>query len=478
MFQQITPIPMAQNLSQHELMSFNSRIGLACSDTVQPHRVGRPDDAGGVGECLPHYCCLRMNFGFGDENIILTLINRTVCMVNCVNTTRNLRETPMKPNEFRNPKVGKTIRTQTGYWAFIPAPLPPVFEWSTLLVSALSEADRELSRLTALAGNFPFPRLLTQPFIRREAVLSSRIEGTRASLTDLYHYESAQLSFLEPNDDVREVHNYVRALDDGLERLKTLPVSLRLIREIHAKLLEGVRGGQLTPGKFRRTQNWIGPAGSTIETATYVPPPVDEMLDALSDLEKFIHAEPEIPALARAGLIHYQFEAIHPFLDGNGRVGRLLIMLLFREWNILSQPLLNLSAYFERHRQEYYDHLLAVSQRGQWEEWLRFFLRGVSLQAQDSVFRMTRLQGIRTKYETRVQVDRNSARMAAVIDFIFSRPILTIRQLETALDMPYMAAKRYIDKLVENGILQETTGYARNRVFLANEIFQALEKPE
>jgi Fic family protein len=192
---------------------------------------------------------------------------------------------------------------------------------------------------------------------------------------------------------VCEVHNYVHALDDGLERLKTLPVSLRLIREIHAKLLEGVRGSQLTPGKFRCTQNWIGPGGSTIETATYVPPPVDEMLNALSDLEKLIHAEPEIPALARAGLTHYQFEAIHPLLDGNGRVGRLLIMLLFREWDIFSHPLLNLSAYFERHRQEYYDHLPAVSQHGKWDDWLHFFLRGVSLQAQDSVFRMTSLQG-------------------------------------------------------------------------------------
>ena len=384
----------------------------------------------------------------------------------------------MKPNEFRNSKVGKAIRTQTGYWAFIPAQLPPEIEWTTSLISALSDADRELSKLTTLAGNFPFPRLLTQPFLRREAVLSSRIEGTRASLADLYNYESAQLSFLEPTDDVREVHNYVLALDYGLERLETLPVSLRLIREIHAKLMEGVRGGNLTPGKFRKTQNWIGPAGSTIETATYVPPPIDEMKNALSDLEKFIHADTEIPTLARAGMIHYQFEAIHPFLDGNGRVGRLIIMLLFHEWNVLSQPLLNLSAYFEHYRQEYYDHLLAVSQHGKWEEWLRFFLRGISTQAQDSVFRMTRLQGIRTKYEVLVQADRNSARMAAVIDFIFSRPILSIKQLETALDMPYMAAKRYIEKLVDANVLQETTGYTRNRVFQANEIFEALGNSE
>ncbi len=384
----------------------------------------------------------------------------------------------MNPNEFRDSKVGRVIRTQNGYWAFIPTPLPPEIEWTTPLISSLSEADRELSRLATLAGNFPFLRLLIQPFIRREAVLSSRIEGTRASLVDLYNYESAQLTFLEPSDDVREVHNYVLALDYGLERLKTLPVSLRLIREVHAKLMEGVRGGNLTPGKFRRSQNWIGPAGSTIETAKYVPPPVDEMQNALNDLENFIHADTEIPTLARVGMIHYQFEAIHPFLDGNGRVGRLLMMLLFNEWNVLSHPLLNLSAYFERYRQEYYDLLHAVSQHGKWNEWLRFFLRGISTQSQDSLFRMTRLQGIRTKYEVLIQADRNSARMAAIIDFIFSRPILTIKQLEDALDIPYMAAKRYVEKLVDAKVLYETTGYARNRVFQAKEIFDALEKAE
>ena len=384
----------------------------------------------------------------------------------------------MRLGDFHSTKAGKAIRTQKGYWAFIPAPLPPDLNWTPTLITALSDAERELAKLTTLAGNFPFPRLLIQPFIRREAVLSSRIEGTHASLTDLYNYESAQLSFLEPDDDVREVHNYVQAMDYGLERLDTLPVSLRLICELHAKLIEGVRGGQLTPGKFRKTQNWIGPAGSTIETATYVPPPLDDMQDALGAMEKFIHADTELPALVRAGLIHYQFEAIHPFLDGNGRVGRLLMVLLLREWNVLPQPLLNLSAYFERYRQEYYDHLLAVSQHGKWEEWLRFFLRGVTAQAQDSVFRMTGLQGIRTRYEELVQTDRNPQRMTAMIDFIFSRPILTLRQLETALDMPYMAAKRYVDKLVEAGVLKETTGYARNRVFMAHEVFQALENTE
>ncbi|MBI1854422.1 MAG: Fic family protein [Chloroflexi bacterium] len=273
---------------------------------------------------------------------------------------------------------------------------------------------------------------------------------------------------------MREVYNYVRALDYGLQRLETLPVSLRLIRELHAKLLEDVRGGKLTPGKFRRTQNWIGPAGSTPNSAKYVPPPVDEMHLALDALEKFIHRDIDMPVLARAGLIHYQFEAVHPFLDGNGRVGRLLIILLLCEWGLLPQPLLNLSVYFEHYRQEYYDHLLAVSQRGKWEEWLRFFFRGVSTQAQDSVLRMTRLQGIRTSYEEFVRSDRNPIRMAEVVDFLFTRPILTASQLASGLNIPFKTAGQYIEKLVQAGVLREITGHARNRIYRADEILKAL----
>jgi Fic family protein len=196
----------------------------------------------------------------------------------------------MDPKQFTHQKPGRVIQTQTAYWAFLPSPLPPEFAWSTMLVSILAEAERELGRLSSLADGFPFPRLLIQPFIRNEAVLSSRIEGTKASLVDLYRYETTQLSFFEQTNDVKEVFNYVQAMDYGLERLKTFPVSLRLIREIYAKLLQDVRGGNLSPGEFRRTQNWIGPAGSTPTSAPYVPPPVEEMYIALNALEKFIHS--------------------------------------------------------------------------------------------------------------------------------------------------------------------------------------------
>ncbi len=384
----------------------------------------------------------------------------------------------MKPNDFRSPEMGQVILTQQGYYTFIPAPLPPKLNWTLPLVSALSEAERDLSRLATLTGSFPFPRLLLQAFIRREAVLSSRIEGTRATLAELYTYESAQLSFLEAQDDVREVHNYVAALDYGLERLNSFPMSLRFIREIHEKLMQGVRGGNLTHGEFRRTQNWIGAAGSTLTSATYVPPPVDEMNLTLADLEKFIHASTDIPALARAAMIHYQFEAIHPFLDGNGRIGRLLMVLLLAEWQVLPQPLLNLSVYFERYRQEYYDHLLAVSQRGDWEAWLRFFLRGVSAQAQDSVVRMERLEAIRTRYQSIVNSERNSERMGTVVDFLFGRPIFTAKQLSEGMDMPFKTARQYIEKLVQAGVLREVTGYARNQIYRADEVFKALDSIE
>jgi Fic family protein len=381
----------------------------------------------------------------------------------------------MDPKDYPSAEAGQAILTPMGFWAFVPNPLPPNIRWSSSLVSILSEAERNLSRLSTLIGAFPFPRLLIQPFVRNEAVISSRIEGTRASLTDLYTYETAQLSFFEQTDDVREVFNYVRAMDYGPERLKTLPASLRLIRELHEKLTENVRGGMLTPGEFRRSQNWIGPVGSTPTTAPYVPPPVEEMHQALDALEKFLHTEAEIPVLIRVGLIHYQFEAIHPFLDGNGRVGRLLMALLLCEWGLLSQPLLNLSVYIEHYRQEYYDRLLGVSQKGAWEAWLRFFLRGVSEQARESVYRMEQLQAIRVSYQPMIDRDRNASRMAAVIDFLFSRPILSVRQAADGLGIPFKTAGDYLAKLEQAGILREITGYTRNRIFQADQILRAVQ---
>jgi Fic family protein len=261
----------------------------------------------------------------------------------------------------------------------------------------------------------------------------------------------------------------------GLDRLQTLPVSLRLIREMHAQLLDNVRGEHLTPGEFRRSQNWIGPTGCTLQNAPYVPPPPQEMLTALNQLERFLHTSSELPALVRVALIHYQFEAIHPFLDGNGRVGRLLVTLLLYAWNLLPQPLLYLSAYFEANRQEYYDRLLTVSQQGRWEEWLHFFLMGVSVQSLDAIQRITQLQALYLAYTEKIQIERVAERLIDVLALLFERPIVTVRQVEAALDVPYRSAARYVEKFVQLRILREITGQARNRIFQADEILMAIE---
>jgi Fic family protein len=384
----------------------------------------------------------------------------------------------MDPKDFHEPSAGKAIRTLGGYWAFIPASLPPQIEWSAGLVSLHAEAERALASLSWTGGNFPESHIMVKSFIRREAVLSSRIEGTRASLTDVYTYEAVQLLFLEPDSDAREVYNYVRALDYGLKRVATLPISLRLIRELHQRLLEGVRGEILTPGEFRRTPNWIGPAGSTLETAPFVPPPVDEMNAALGEVEKFIHVPSDLPPLTRIGLIHYQFEAIHPFLDGNGRVGRLLMSLLLCQWGLLSQPLLYLSAFLERRRSEYYKRLLAISQAGDWEGWLRFFLIGVRDQAVDATRCIQALQALRQRYYERLTGQRDAPRLRKVFDFLLGHPIATVRQVQSGLGLSdYKMAQRYVDKLAQSGLLREVTGHARNRLYYADEILKVIQEP-
>ena len=384
----------------------------------------------------------------------------------------------MNPQDFSSPSTGQVIRTTKDYWAFIPAPLPPDLTWTAKLVLLSGEAERALAELAAIGQTFPEPHIMVRAFIRQEAVMSSRIEGTRASLDDVYCYEAEQLSYLEPNSDAREVHNYVIALDHGLSRLDTLPVSLRLIRELHQHLLDGVRGGLWTPGEFRHTQNWIGPTGSTLESAPYVPPPVDEMIEALNQMEQFIHTPSDLPPLIRVGLIHYQFEAIHPFLDGNGRVGRLLIMLLLCQWELLPQPLLYLSSYFEKYRSEYYQRLLAVSQRSEWEEWLAFFLGGIRDQSREATQRVQALQTLREKYYRLLAGYRDSTRLNKLIDFLIGHPIVSVRQVEGGLKLSdYKIAQRYIAKLQKAGILREVTGKSRNRIFRADEILKAIEEP-
>ena len=380
---------------------------------------------------------------------------------------------------FKSSPSGTLVRAgldEGAYWAFVPNPLPPPLPLDAQLLRVSSDAAYALGQLAALGRLMPNPHLLIGSFVRREAVLSSRIEGTQADITDLYAYEAGQLPLpgLEPAlpaADVQEVLNYVRALEYGLGRLETLPVSTRLMRELHERLLRGVRGEHATPGEFRRSQNWIGRQNCTLNEAEYVPPPVAEMQEALAALEGYLHAESsEHPALVRLAFIHYQFEAIHPFIDGNGRIGRLLLSLLLVNWALLPLPLLYLSAYFERDRQRYYDLLMAVSRRGAWHEWTLYFLQGVIEQSQDAAARAKRLQDLQQKWRESLAQGRASALLPKLADSLFASPILTIPQAQRLLDVTYHSAQRNVEKLVEAGILRPVGESAGGKAFVADEI--------
>ena len=363
------------------------------------------------------------------------------------------------------------LRAPGDYWAFVPPPLPPSLPLTHGLVQLLSEADRSVGELAGAGASLPDTHLLVGPLLRREAVLSSRIEGTLASLTDLVLFEADAPSTAP---DAGEVLNYVRALEMSTSPGHALPLSLRLIRDLHCTLMTGVRGELATPGEFRRSQNWIGSPGCALNEATYVPPPVEEMPACLHDLEGYLHAEPTLPPLIRIGLVHQQFEAIHPFLDGNGRVGRLLVSLLLQEWGVLPRPLLVLSAYFESNRDEYYERLLAVSTGGDGEGWLGFFLRGVASESRDVVARARRLTELRQAYRDRLQVSRSPALVLKLVDALFERPAIRVTDAKGVLGVTYRAASLNVQKLVDAGIVREATGRDRNRVFIASEILSLL----
>lgn len=383
----------------------------------------------------------------------------------------------MNPKNFQPHAPGQVIKTLSGYWAFIPQPLPPAAAWSEQLLTHLSNADRSLARLAEIGRGFPAPHIAIRPFVRREAVLSSRIEGTHTSFEGLLTHEASPADDSAADRDAQEVQNYVKALDYGLAALTRLPISLRLLCELHRELMASQRAAHLTPGEVRRSQNWIGPAGATLQTARFVPPPAEGLPECLTALERFIHDPSPLPPLLRIGLIHYQFEAIHPFLDGNGRVGRLLIILLMLAWGLLPQPLLYLSVFFEARRQEYYDRLLAVSCEGDWEGWLTFFLIGVHEQAEEAARCIDRLETLRRDYQARFGSRRDRAALTAALDVFIARPIASINQVQQALGLKhYLTAQRTVKKLEALGLVREATGRARGRLYRADEVLRALEQ--
>lgn len=363
--------------------------------------------------------------------------------------------------EFR---AGRYVAQMAGYRAFIPEGLPPTpaIEMDEELSRLLSDADRAVGRLDGVASVLPNPDLFVAMYVRHEAVLSSQIEGTQSTLEDVLEYEMARHPSGQPKD-VEEVVNYVGAMNHGIQRLDTLPLSLRLLREIHERLLHNVRGGHRNPGEFRTSQNWIGPGGCTLDTAEYVPPPPHEMNLALDNLEKFLHQRDQMPVLIHAGLAHAQFETIHPFLDGNGRVGRLLITLLLCERRILQKPLLYLSYYLKAHRAQYYDRLTAIRADGDWEGWLKFFLKGVAEVGEAATRTARAILALREQHRERIVGFSNAANGHRLLDRLFESPVTDVRQVEAYLGCTYATARTLVQQFEQAGILRESTGQKRNR---------------
>jgi len=380
----------------------------------------------------------------------------------------------MDVERFKGSPAGRLIRAPKDYWAFVPNPLPPLGldKFSADFVGILSGADRGIGALKSLSKLVPNPSLLVAPYVRKEAVQSSRIEGTQASLSDIFYYEASKEK--PKHADTLEVLNYVRAMTYGLSRLKELPLSLRLVKEIHLKLMEGVRGEKMRPGEFRTSQNWIGPLGCSLADAIYVPPPVLEMNEALAQWEEFLHRDDSVAPLIKCALMHYQFEAIHPFLDGNGRVGRLLITFYLCEEGYLEYPVLYLSDFFERQREDYYDLLLGVSRDGNWDPWLRYFIRGVAEQSRAAEETGHKILDLQKKYRQQLQKESVSTAALQLLDMLFVNPFVSLPGVSDYLKVTWPTAKASVERLVKLGILREVSGRKRGRIYCAEELLDVL----
>ena len=372
-------------------------------------------------------------------------------------------------------RSGAYIKQPTGYRAFIPTPLPPkpALRVEGELQNLLSRADMALARLDGLAEILPNVDLFIAMYVKKEALLSSQIEGTQASLDDLLAYESGDK--LENLNDVREVVNYVKAMNYGIGRLQTLPMSLRLIKEIHAILRESVRGSERSPGEFKQSQNWIGPPGCTLNEASFVPPPPHEAMAAMGDLEHYFHGKPKLPVLIDCALIHYQFETIHPFLDGNGRMGRLLTTFFLYWKAVMHKPLLYLSYYFKKNRQEYYDRLNMVRNTGNYEQWVDFFLKGVVDIAGSAMDTARQILELQSRHRRLLWEKKISSPIAVgILEQLFYTPVVSIGQTAGQFDISYQAASTIVAQLEKAGILRETTGKKRDKRFVYNDYLDIL----
>jgi len=383
----------------------------------------------------------------------------------------------MNPEQFSDAAPGEQYDDE-GYYAFRPDPLPPDIEIAGELAKELSEARGAIGKLSGIGHTVRNPHMLLRPFIRKEAVQSSQIEGTKATLSDLYAHEAGEESIIgaRERDEVREVSNYVRAMEQGIQELEgsERQISLDLVRKLHETLMTGVRGEEKSPGQFRRSQNAIG--AHDPRDARYVPPPPHHVSPAMRELEQFIQDGAGFDPLVEIGLAHYQFETIHPFLDGNGRVGRLIITLMLYQRGLLPQPFLYTSSYFNRHRDEYIDRLFSVSTGGEWEKWLVFFLTAITEQAEEAFIRSKKLLKLQEEYRERYQ-DARSETILRLVYELFENPFITVSRARERLDVAYPTANTAINTLVDDGVLEEITGKERYRVFRATEIYDVIDKP-
>ena len=363
-------------------------------------------------------------------------------------------------------RAGRHISQPQGYKVFIPKPLPPdpPLSMHGELLDLLSKADRAIGRLDGITDVLPNPDLFIAMYVRKEAVISSQIEGTQSSLIDVLEYEITGEKQRFPSD-IGEVVNYIDAMNYGLERVKSLPLSLRLIKEIHFRLLSGVRGQERRPGEFRSSQNWIGAPGCTLKTAEFVPPPPQEMIRAMGELEKFLYNESPRPTLITCGLAHCQFETIHPFLDGNGRMGRLLITFLLCQRGVLSRPLLYLSHYFKQYRREYYDCLMSVREKGDWEGWIKFFLKGIWEVSKEAVETSRYIISLKSEHTRLIQEQVRGGKGGNLLELLFRFPIISIPEVKSRLHIAFGTANRLIHEFVRLDILKEITARERNRLF-------------
>lgn len=375
-------------------------------------------------------------------------------------------------------RAGHLITNLSGemaYKSFVPTPLPPKpsIELTEDMINLLIKANSQLAVLESLATRIPNVELFVSMYVRKEALMSSQIEGTQATLEDVLD----PMIEANTNRNVADVVNYIKATEFAIKRLNELPLCNRLIKETHAVLMEGVRGQEKSPGEFRRSQNWIGGQGSTLKNARYIPPSPDDMIEALSDLEKYINADDELDALIRAALIHYQFETIHPFLDGNGRVGRLLITLFLMEKKVLSTPALYISYFLKKNRVEYYDRMTEVRAKGNYEQWVTFFLRALLESAEDATATIDELIALHDKNAAVISGMGRAAKNAMLVfEYLEANPIIEIRKTAEALSITFNTASSAIKRLADAGILVQTTNASRNRTFAYGDYLSILRK--